>query len=86
MTISASVRMALTKAGKQQKDLAELYDVTKQSMSMKFKRNAWFGKDLVRVAEYTGGKLAFIYPDGTTINIDSEKEEAPDVLPSEAGQ
>lgn len=86
MTISASVRMALTKAGKQQKDLADLYGVTKQSMSMKFKRSAWFGKDLVRVAEYTGGKLVFIYPDGTMINIEAEKEEAPDALPSEAGQ
>ena len=86
MTISASVRMALTKAGKQQKDLADLYGVTKQSMSMKFKRSAWFGKDLVKVAEYTGGKLAFIYPDGTTINIEAEKEEAPDAATSEAGE
>ena len=61
---------ALAKAGKQQKDLAELYGVTKQSMSMKFKRDAWFGKDLTRIAEFTGGKLAFIYPDGTTIQFD----------------
>ena len=86
MSISASVRMALTKAGKQQKDLASMYNVTKQSMSMKFKRNAWFGKDLVKVAEFTGGKLAFIYPDGTTINIEAEKEEAPDADTSEAGE
>ena len=86
MSISASVRMALTKAGKQQKDLAELYNVTKQSMSMKFKRHAWFGKDLVKVAEFTGGKLAFIYPDGTMINIETEKEEAPDGDASEAGE
>lgn len=75
MSIAKCVRMALAKAGKQQKDLAELYGVTKQSMSMKFKRDAWFGKDLTRIAEFTGGKLAFIYPDGTTISIDTESEE-----------
>ncbi len=75
MSIAKCVRMALAKAGKQQKDLAELYGVTKQSMSMKFKRDAWFGRDLTKIAEFTGGKLAFIYPDGTTINIDSDTEE-----------
>ena len=70
--------MALTKAGKRQIDLAELYGCSKQGMSVKFKRESWFGKDLAKVAEFTGGRLAFVYPDGQVIYIDSETEKAPD--------
>jgi len=75
MAITNSVRMALAKAGKRQIDLAELYGVTKQSMSTKFRRDSWFGSDLARVAEFTGGKLAFVYPDGQMIYIEAEAEE-----------
>ena len=74
MSISKSVRMALAMAGKKQIDLAQLYGTSKQSMSTKFARESWFGRDLTRVAEFTGGRLAFVYPDGQVIYIDSEKE------------
>ena len=87
MSITNSVRMALTKAGKKQIDLANLYGWSKQSMSTKFSRGSWFGKDLAKVAEFTGGRLAFVYPDGQVIYIDpdeDEKKEAPDASPSEA--
>ncbi len=86
MSISNCVKMALAKAGKKQRDLAALYECTKQSMSTKFKRESWFGKDLAKVAEFTGGKLAFVYPDGQTIYIEPEKEEAPDADTFEAGE
>ena len=86
MSITNSVKMALTKAGKRQIDLANLYGWSKQSMSTKFSRQSWFGKDLTRVAEFTGGRLAFVYPDGQIIYIDSDKEEAPDASPSGAGE
>lgn len=66
--------MALQKAGKKQKDLAERWGKTKQSMSMKFVNDSFFGDDLVDIAKFTGGKLAFIYPDGTVINIDVDPD------------
>ncbi|MFR5903050.1 MAG: hypothetical protein ACLUIO_26855 [Neglectibacter timonensis] len=72
MSISNSVRMALNKAGKRQIDLAGLYGWSKQAMSTKFSRESWFGKDLARVASFTGGRLAFVYPDGQIIYIDVE--------------
>ena len=72
--ISDSVSMALQKAGKKQKDLAERWGKTKQSMSMKFVNDSFFGDDLVDIAKFTGGKLAFIYPDGTVINIDVDPD------------
>lgn len=73
MSISNSVRMALNKAGKRQIDLAKQYGCSKQAMSTKLSRESWFGKDLVRVAAFTGGRLAFVYPDGQIIYIESEK-------------
>lgn len=79
MSISSSVKMALSKAGKRQIDLANLYGWSKQAMSTKFSRESWFGRDLATVAAFTGGRLAFVYPDGQTIYIDcDEKKEAPD--------
>ena len=87
MSITSSVKMALAKAEKRQIDLAALYGWSKQSMSTKFARDSWFGKDLTKVAEYTGGKLAFVYPDGQVIYIEhEEKEKAPDADTSEAGE
>ena len=72
MSISNSVRMALAKSGKKQIDLADLYGCSKQAMSTKFSRESWFGKDLARVAAFTGGRLAFVYPDGQTIYIEPD--------------
>ena len=87
MPISTYVKMALAKGHKKHQDLASLYGWSKQSMSTKFSRDSWFGKDLVRVAEFTGGKLAFVYPDGQVIYIESESnEKAPDANASEAGE
>ena len=82
---SQAVRKAISKAGKRQIDLANLYGWSKQSMSTKFSRDSWAARDLATVAEFTGGKLAFIYPDGQIIYIDCEdKKEAPDGQASEA--
>lgn len=76
MSISNSVRMALNKSGKRQIELAALYGCSKQAMSTKFRRESWFGKDLARVAAFTGGKLAFIYPDGQVIYIEPDSNDA----------
>lgn len=62
MSISKCVKMALAKAGKRQIDLADLYGCSKQSMSTKFSRESWSGKDLIRVAKFTGGQLLYEYP------------------------
>ena len=77
MGISNAVRAALDHAGLKQKNLAEVYGVSKQSMNNKFKRDAWFGKDLARIAELTGAELAFVFHDGTKIRIqtDSQKDD-----------
>lgn len=75
MSISSSVSMALKKAELKQNDLAAAYGKSKQSMSMKFTRDSWFGKDLVKVAKLVGADLAFVFPDGTKIMIEADDQE-----------
>ena len=77
MSLSDSVRMALKKARKNQTDLIRIWGNSKSAMSNKFRLERWSGNDLIRVAKFTGGKLAFIYPDGQQILIEApESEEA----------
>ena len=75
MSISDSVSAALKKASLKQNDLAASYGKSKQSMSMKFTRDSWFGKDLVKVAKLIGADLAFVFPDGTKIKIDTDDQK-----------
>ena len=75
MSISDSVSAALKKASLKQNNLAAAYGKSKQSMSMKFTRDSWFGKDLVKVAKLIGADLAFVFPDGSKIMIDTNDPE-----------
>jgi len=75
VSISDSVSAALKKASLKQNDLAAAYGKSKQSMSMKFTRDSWFGKDLVKVAKLIGADLAFVFPDGSKIMIDTDDPE-----------
>ena len=72
MTISDGVRAALQVSGKKQKDLMEIFDTTKQGISTKVTKDRWFGRDLVKVAEFVGADLAFVFPNGTTIKIQND--------------
>ena len=74
MSVSTSVREALTKARKRQMDLCTLWDTSPQVISNKFRLERWTGEELARVAAYTGGKLAFVYPDGQQIFINASVE------------
>ena len=86
MAVSKAVRMALKRAGKQNRDLAQLWGYTPNAVSNKFSWERWTGKELSEVAELTGGRLAFIYPDGTQIMIAREapKETKAAVKPKKA--
>lgn len=64
MAGSKTVRMALTKKNMSQADLARAWGTSIQSMNNKFFRDTWSSDDLMKVAEFTGAKLAFVFPDG----------------------
>ena len=81
MSVSASVRAALSLAKKRQLDLAALWETSPQVITNKLRLERWTGEELARVAALTGGKLAFVYPDGQQIFIPASetgrKTEAP---------
>ena len=78
MSVSDSVRMAITKAGISQTELAKLWGTTPQAIYNKLNLERWSAADLVRIAEITGGRLAFVYPDGQQILIDTEEKSKPE--------
>ena len=60
-------------SGRKQSDLVELFGVSsKQSLSNKFSGERWSAEDLIKLAEFTGCKLAFILPDGERIILDQD--------------
>ena len=62
--VSDKVRSVLALAGKRPTDLAHLYETSQQSINNKLSLNRFSADDLIRIAEFTGCKLAFILPDG----------------------
>lgn len=71
MSVTSSVRALLEIRGKRQVDLLPVFGLANpQSLSNKFRGERWSASDLVKVAEFTGCKLAFILPDGERIVID----------------
>ena len=75
MSVSTSVRAALSMAKKRQMDLAALWETSPQVISNKFRLERWTGEELAQIAALTGGKLAFVYPDGQQIFIPSPETE-----------
>ena len=70
MNISNSIKALLSLSGKRQLDLLGVLDIaSRQSLSNKFSGERWSASDLVKVAEFTGSKLAFILPDGERVVI-----------------
>ncbi len=67
MVISDCVRTALSMSGLRVSALANKFEISAPAMSNKLRNNSWFGKDLLKVADLCGCKLAFIYPDGQMI-------------------
>lgn len=62
--VSDKVRSVLALSGKRPADLAALYETSQQSMNNKLSLSRFTADDLIRIAEFTGCRLAFILPDG----------------------
>lgn len=70
MNISNSIKALLSLSGKRQLDLLGVLDIaSRQSLSNKFSGERWSASDLVKIADFTGSKLAFILPDGERVVI-----------------
>lgn len=76
--ISEKVKALLSLTGTKQSDLAGHMGIAAQSVANKMNRDSWSGKDLAKVAEFVGGQLAFILPNGQQIFIDCSEEDQND--------
>ena len=64
MSVGSTVRMAAAKKDMSQTSLAKAWGVTVAAINNKFYRDSWSAADLMKVAEITGSRLAFVFPDG----------------------
>lgn len=78
MTVSEAVRCALKKGKVSQTALGIRWGTTPQVINNKMRLKRWTGEELAQVAEYTGGKLAILYPDGEEFRIEPEEESSED--------
>ena len=70
MNISDIIMILLRTCGMKQNDLLEPLDMSsRQSLSNKFAGCRWNASDLVSVANATGTKLCFLFPDGKHIDM-----------------
>ena len=76
MALSDKIKGIIIMVGKQQQELAQYFGMSKQVMNNKLSRNSWSGKDLIKVADFVGGQLAIILPDGQKIILDDDQPEA----------
>ena len=80
MSISNTVRSLLALKGMKQSELKDVLKIKGkygvQSLSNKFREDRWFASELVDIADYTGCKLAFIFPDGERILFSSDSAPA----------
>lgn len=67
MSISQKIKSALKLGNKKQIELAEYMGMTKQTLGNKFSRDSWTASDLIKVAELTGSKIAFTFPDESQV-------------------
>lgn len=78
MSMSDNVKAVLALTGKKQIELAQHFGMSKQTMSNKVARDGWSGYDLAKVAEFCGGHLAIVLPNGQQLILSVEKNVSPD--------
>ena len=66
MSVSDKIKAGLKLEGKKIEELAEMLNISRQSMSNKFYRNSFSAEDLIKIADFLGYSLAFV---GTKQNI-----------------
>ena len=74
-SVSQRVKQALAGCGKRQIEMAEYFGISRQAMSNKVARDSWSAYDLAKAAQFVGGELAIIMPDGQRIVVDPPKTE-----------
>ncbi len=69
MSITDKIKSVLKVSGKKQKEFSDYLKMSPSTLGNKMLRDSWSASDLIKVADLTGSKLAFIFPDGTQVNF-----------------
>ncbi len=69
MPITDKIKAAMAVSGKENKDLAQYLDITKQALSNKFNRGSFSAEDLIKIADFTGAMLNLEFEDRTKITF-----------------
>lgn len=72
---SDKVKALLRCVGKKQTELAAYLGMRPQNLATKMMRDSWHADDLIKVADFTGAKVGFFLPDGTSIFLDAAEKE-----------
>ena len=73
MSISNQIKALLSMSGMKQIDLmGALGMASRQSLSNKVAGERWSAADLIKIAEATGSKLAFILPNGERVVLSAD--------------
>lgn len=84
--VGDKVRALLALTGKKSVDLAAMFGMSKQSFNNKISANRFYADDLIRIADFTGCRLAFIRSDGQCLYFDiSDVRPDPKVKDQAAG-
>lgn len=67
--ITQEIKGLLEISGKSQKELAEYMGISFQALRNKFARGSFSADDLIKISDFTGADLAFLYGD-VTIKLD----------------
>ena len=82
MRVSDQMKALLSMRGSKLSDLAGFFGIKPQSMSNKIVRNNWTAEELLKIAEFCGCKVAFVFPDGQLIYLPNDetvdKQKSPD--------
>jgi len=79
MSVSDKIKAGLKLEGKKIEELAEMLNISRQSMSNKFYRNSFSAEDLIKIADFLGYSLAFVGNNqNITFSMDDIKEKKDD--------
>lgn len=77
--LNEKVKSLLSLSGHTQNELAKNWEMSKQTLSNKIRRQYFNASDLVKLAKFCGAELAFTMPNGSKVVLDESdiKVESP---------
>lgn len=89
MNLTNKIKAMLQMTGKKNKELGEYLELkSAQALTNKFNRGSFSAEDLIKIAAFLDGELAFTLPNGQKITLDLSdiRKTAPETEAAERGE